>query len=149
MGLGFLRPRSHLLFQLANPRAVIFHKADEGVGGFHTPAPASPQSPVTGNCSPGHCPEHKAGTRADDLGGRGMQRGQGRVEMGVCQYVRTKLTALCASENWPQYLKLPLLFLYWVPRSLTALVLDAEKICLVPALSSPPLPHLPTVSGDF
>lgn len=69
MGLRFLRPRSHLLFQLANPRAVIFHKAEEGVGGFHTPARASPQSPVTGNCSPGHCPEHTAGTRADDLGG--------------------------------------------------------------------------------
>lgn len=26
--------------------------------------------------------------------------------MGVCQFVRTKLTALCTSENWPQYLKL-------------------------------------------
>lgn len=26
--------------------------------------------------------------------------------MGVCQFVETKLTALCAPENWPQFLKL-------------------------------------------
>lgn len=70
-------------------------------GGFHTLAHASPGSPVTRNCSPGPCPEHTAGTRADELGvGEGEAEVTGKSSEGSASICRNKTDSFVHLRVW-------------------------------------------------